>query len=441
VMDSGVEKILTEEVFMDATGKRRWLYTVKRPLLGPDGAADQVLGVALDITARKQAEEQLRQAEKMEAIGELAGGVAHDFNNLLGAIFRDADLLLKDMGSQHPAARRLEQIHQAADRATALTRHLLAFSRQQILQPRVLDLNAVVSDVEKRLARLIGETIQIITAPGAGLGRVKVDPRRIEQVIENLVVNASDAMPKGGKLMLETANVVLDETFRRLHPGAPVGPQVVLAVRDTGRGMDAQTLPRIFEPFFTTKEKGKGTGLGLSTAYGIVRQSGGTITVDSEPQRGTTFKVYLPRVEEPLDVVAEAPVEEPPAPVAETVLLVEDEPALRSMIQEILEETAYTVLACATPEDAVGAARSHPGPIHLLLTDVVMPHLGGRELALQLAALRPGLRVLYMSGYTDEVIVHHGIDAGMHFLQKPFTSDALLGRVRGLLGGAEKFAP
>ena len=441
VMESGLERIVPEEPMTDAAGKQRWLYTVKRPLFGPSGRAEQLLGVALDITDRKQAEDQLRQAQKMEAIGQLAGGVAHDFNNILGVIVGYADMLLRDLPPGHPGVRRLEQIHRAADRATALTRQLLAFSRKQILQPRVLDLNAVVVEVEAMLVRLIGASIQIVTVPAADLGRVKADPGQVEQVIVNLAVNARDAMPQGGKLIIETANVSLDDTFRRLHPGAQTGPHVMLAVSDTGCGMDALTLPRIFEPFFTTKDKGKGTGLGLSTVYGIVKQSGGYVAVYSEPGRGTTFKVYLPRVDEPLEQPPDAaPQSAPAAPRAEgTVLLVEDEAALRSMIQEILEEAGYTVLSSASPEEALAAARSHPGPVHLLLSDVVMPRMGGRDLAAQVSALRPGLRVLYMSGYTDEAIVHHGmLDSGTHFLQKPFTSDALLGRVRDLLGADRK---
>jgi PAS domain S-box-containing protein len=437
VMASGVEKIVPEEPMTDASGRRRWLYTVKRPLFGPGGQPEQLLGVALDITDRKQAEDQLRQAQKMEAIGQLAGGVAHDFNNILGVIVGYADMLLNDLGPGHPGARRLEQIHKAADRATALTRQLLAFSRKQILQPRVLDLNAVVAEVEAMLVRLIGASIQIVTAPARGLGRVKADPGQLEQVIVNLAVNARDAMPQGGKLTIETADVSLDETFARAHQGAQTGPHVMLAVSDTGCGMDALTVSHIFEPFFTTKEKGKGTGLGLSTVYGIVKQSGGYVAVYSEPGRGTTFKVYLPRVEEPLERPhAPAPSAAPAARrAAGTVLLVEDEAALRSMIQEILEEAGYTVLASATPEEAITAARSHPGAVHLMLSDVVMPGMGGRDLAAQVSALRPGLRVLYMSGYTDEAIVHHGmLDAGTQFLQKPFTSEALLGRVHDLLG-------
>jgi PAS domain S-box-containing protein len=434
VMDSGREKVVAEELITDAHGQRRWLYTVKRPLRGPDGAADQILGVATDITARKEAEAQLRQAQKMEAIGQLAGGVAHDFNNLLGVIIGYADLLLKDLGLQHPAAPRLEQIRKATERAAALTRQLLAFSRKQILQPRVLDLNTVITDVENMLARLIGEDIQILTVPAAGLGHVKADPGQLEQVIVNLAVNARDAMPRGGKLIIETANVSLDETFRQLHRGGPIGPHVVLAVSDTGSGIDAQNLLRIFEPFFTTKDKGKGTGLGLSTVYGIVKQSGGYVTVYSEPGRGTTFKVYLPRVQEPPDqVTGPAPALKPSA-AGETVLLVEDEPALRSMMQEILEEAGYAVLSGAGSDETLAAVRSHAGPVHLMVTDVVLPRMGGRELAVEVAALRPGLRVLYMSGYTGEAIAHHGIlDAGMHFLEKPFTSESLLRRIRELL--------
>jgi PAS domain S-box-containing protein len=436
VMDSRRERVIPEEVITDAAGRRRWLYTVKRPLVGPDGSADQVLGVATDTTERRRAEEQLRQAQKMEAVGQLAGGVAHDFNNLLGVIVGSADLLQKDIGAQHPGARRLEQIRKAAERATGLTRQLLAFSRKQVLQPRVLDLNAVVADVEKMLGRLLGEDIEIVTVRGADLGRVKADPGQIEQVIVNLAVNARDAMPGGGKLIFETANVDLDENYLRAHAGARPGPHVLLAVSDTGRGIDAQTLPRIFEPFFTTKEKGKGTGLGLSTVYGIVKQSGGYIMVYSEPGHGSSFKVYLPRVDDAAEPLA-APPNPPPQPPrgAETILLAEDDTALREMIREILAEAGYAVLEAGSLEEALAAVRSHPGPIHLMLTDVVMPRASGRDVATQVAAVRPGLCVLYMSGYTDEAIVHHGVlDAGTHFLQKPFTSDALLRKLRTVLG-------
>jgi len=435
VMDSGREKVIPEEVITDASGKRRWLLTVKRPLIGPDGVADQILGVSTDITERKLAEDQLRQSQKIEAVGQLAGGVAHDFNNLLGVITGYADLLLKDVGPQHPGARRVHEIRKAADRATGLTRQLLAFSRKQVLQPRVLDLNAVVGDMEKMLGRLIGENIQVIAKFGTELGRVKADPGQIEQVIMNLAVNARDAMPRGGKLILETTNTELGENYLPTHPGAKPGRYVLLAVSDTGHGIDAVTLPRIFEPFFTTKEQGKGTGLGLSTVYGIVKQSGGYIMVYSEPGHGSTFKVYLPRVDEEAEAPGAGEVAaQPVARASETILLVEDEKSLREMVREILEEGGYTVLQGGSPEEALAAARSHPGPIHLMVTDVVMPRMGGRDLAAELATLRPGLRVLYMSGYTDNAIVHQGVlDAGTHFLQKPFTADALFRKVRAVL--------
>jgi PAS domain S-box-containing protein len=441
VMDSGREKLVPEEVVTDATGKRRWLYTVKRPLLGPDGAAQQILGVSTDITDRKQAEDQLRQSQKIEAIGQLAGGVAHDFNNLVGVIIGYGDLLAKDLGPQHAGMRRVEQIRKAADRAAALTRQLLAFSRKQVLQPKVLDLNAVVTDFETMLRRLIPEHIQLVTALQQGLGRVKADPSQIEQVIVNLAVNARDAMPQGGRLILETTNVDFDDSYLRTHPGARPGPQVMLAVSDTGHGMDRQTQARIFEPFFTTKEPGKGTGLGLSTVYGIVKQSGGYIMVYSEPGRGSAFKVYLPRVEEDVEAPGREVAAAPPRPAAsETVLLAEDEGALRAIIREILEDGGYTVLEGPTPDEALSVAHAHQGPIQLLLTDVVMPRMSGRELARQVAALRPELKVLYMSGYTDEAVTQNSVlEPGAEFVQKPFTADALLRKVRRVLdrGGAE----
>jgi PAS domain S-box-containing protein len=437
VMDSGRERVIPEEVVTDAAGKRHWLYTVKRPLLGPDGVAEQVLGVATDITDRKQTEEQLRQSQKMEAIGQLAGGVAHDFNNLLGVITGYSDLLAKDLGPQHAGLRRVEEIRKAADRAAALTRQLLAFSRKQLLQPKVLDLNAVVTDLEKMLRRLIPEDIQVVMSLQEGLGRVKADPGQIEQVIVNLAVNARDAMPKGGKLILETADVDLGDSYLRTHAGARPGPQVMLAVSDTGHGMDRETQARIFEPFFTTKQAGKGTGLGLSTVYGIVKQSGGYIMVYSEPGRGSTFKVYLPRVDEEVEVPGREATTAAPRPVAsETVLLVEDEGALRSIIREILEDEGYKVLEAANPDEALAASRSHEGPIQLLLTDLVMPRMSGRELARQVAALRPGLKILYMSGYTNEAVEHHGVlEPGAEFVQKPFTAEGLLRKARRILDG------
>jgi PAS domain S-box-containing protein len=390
-----------------------------------------VLVLANDVTQKKKLEAQLLQAQKMEAIGQLAGGVAHDFNNLLGVITGYTDLLLKDLGAQHPGARRAEQISKAAERAAGLTRQLLAFSRKQVLQPKVLDLNAVITHIETMLRRLIDEDIQLVTVLNEALGRVKADPGQIEQVIVNLAVNARDAMPKGGKLIIETANIDLDGKYTGTRTEVKPGPYAMLAVSDTGHGMDAETMSRIFEPFFTTKEEGKGTGLGLSTVFGIVKQSGGHVGVYSEVGRGTTFRVYLPRADDNGEVAAGvAALPEPRRARAETILLVEDADALRMMIQEMLETAGFQVLAGGSPEEALAVVEGHSGPIHLLLTDVVMPRMSGPQVAERVKAAWPGVKVLYMSGYTDQAVVHHGVlEGGSHFLQKPFTSDALLRRV------------
>ncbi|HUG52231.1 MAG TPA: response regulator [Vicinamibacteria bacterium] len=398
------------------------------------GSPPLVQGFFVDITERKLTEEQLRQAQKMEAIGQLAGGVAHDFNNLLGVIEGYAGLLAKDFGADARAGRRLEEIRKATERAAALTRQLLAFSRKQVLQPVIVDLNAVLAGMEGMLRRLITADIEVVTAYPEGLGFVRADPSQLEQVILNFVVNARDAMPGGGRLVLETANAELDEEYARTHPEAPPGHYVMLAVTDTGTGMDRATLARVFEPFFTTKEEGKGTGLGLATVYGIVKQSGGHVAVYSEPGTGTTFRVYLPRVK------AAAATSAPPASPAgslegtETILLAEDAPSLRTMIAEVLGESGYSVLDCGTVEDAISLARSHPHAIHLLLTDVVMPGMSGRDLAAAVEQVRPGIKVVYMSGYTHEALGRGGkVEPGMHFLQKPFTSSGLLGKVRAAL--------
>ena len=394
------------------------------------------LVLASDVTEKKRLEAQLLQAQKMEAIGQLAGGVAHDFNNLLGVILGYTELLLKDLGEPHPGLRRAQQIRQAAERAAALTRQLLAFSRKQVLEPRVLDLNAVVTRVEGMLRRVIGEDVQLVTALAPRLGPVRADPGQVEQVLLNLAVNARDAMPRGGKLVLETRDVLLDEVYPLARDGVEPGPHVLLAVSDTGHGMDAATLGRIFEPFFTTKAEGKGTGLGLSTVFGIVKQSGGHVEVYSELERGTAFKIYLPRAEAPAPAAAAAPVPEPAAGGRETVLLVEDAAALGMMIREILETAGYSVVHAEDPRQALAAAAAHPGPIQLVLTDVVMPGMSGRELAAAVTAARPGTRVLYMSGYPDEAIVQQGaLLPGTQFIQKPFTADALLRRVREVLNG------
>jgi two-component system cell cycle sensor histidine kinase/response regulator CckA len=394
-----------------------------------------------DITERRRAEEalrkseeQLRQWQRVEAIGRLAGGVAHDFNNLLMTIKGCSELLLGELDSHDSRREEVEEIRKAAERATALTRQLLAFGRRQVLQPQVLDLNEVVANMDRMLQRLIGEDIHLLTVPDPELWPVTVDPGQIEQVIMNLAVNARDAMPGGGKLTIETANVVLDEDYARRHVSVKPGPCVMLAVTDNGCGMDKEIQSHLFEPFFTTKAKGEGTGLGLSTVYGIVKQSGGNIWAYSEPGLGTTFKIYLPRAEEAVKTYRPkiAPTVSPGG--SETILLVEDEEAVRAIVSKILQNKGYTVLEAHHGHEALQICKDHQGPIHLMVTDVVMPHMSGSELAERLTSLRPELRVLFMSGYPDKAIVHHGVlGAGTSFLQKPFALSALECKVRDLL--------
>jgi two-component system, cell cycle sensor histidine kinase and response regulator CckA len=389
------------------------------------------LVLANDVTEKKGLEAQLAQSQKMEAVGRLAGGVAHDFNNLLGVISGYSGLLLKNLGPLHPGSKRVEQIQKAADGAAGLTRQLLAFSRKQVLQPRILDLNEVVADVEKMLVRVIGEDIRLVATPGPELGQIRADPGQIEQVLMNLAVNSRDAMPKGGGLVLETANIVLDAAYARTHPEIQPGRFVMLAVTDTGEGMDAPTLARIFEPFFTTKEVGKGTGLGLATVFGIVRQSGGSIEVESRPGDGTTFTIYFPRVEEDLSHPSPVAPVAPPPQGTETILLVEDAHQLREMIREILEGAGYTVLAASDPEDALFMIATSEAPVRLVLTDVVMPRMSGPDLARSIRIAKPEVRVLFMSGYTNDAMGRHGVlAAGVQFIQKPFAADALLRKVR-----------
>jgi PAS domain S-box-containing protein len=389
---------------------------------------------AEDVTERRTLEQQLRQSQKMEAVGRLAGGIAHDFNNLLMVISGYSELLLDRIGVGDPAMRGpAQEIASAASRATTLTRQLLAFSRKQMMTPKVFDLNAVVSENLRMLNRLIGEDIDLVMVPGDNLGQVKADPSQIEQVIMNLAVNARDAMPKGGKLTIETGNVTLDGSYARLHAPAIPGEYVMLAISDTGAGMDSETQSHIFEPFYTTKGP-KGTGLGLSTVYGIVKQSGGYIWVYSEAGKGTTFKIYLPRVSEAGEVAAAAA--QAPATVRghETILLVEDEATVRQLARECLELQGYVVLEAPEGAAALQLAQAHPGPIHLLLTDVIMPGMTGRELANRLSQSRPGIRVLYMSGYTENAIGHNGmLDAGVMLLQKPFSLPTLRAKVREVL--------
>jgi hypothetical protein len=417
-----------------------WVEEFARAVRSPQGPLN-VLIVCHDITERKQAEEALRKTEeqlnhsqKMEAIGRLAGGIAHDFNNLLTAILGYSELLLNAITKHDPSRNDIEEIKRAAERATSLTNQLLAFSRKQVMQPKILDLNAVVAVMDKMLRRLIGEDIELITIFGPGLGRVSADPGQIEQVIMNLAVNARDAMPDGGKLTIETANVEFDEAYARERVAVIPGRYIMLAMSDTGCGMDAETQSHLFEPFFTTKEPGKGTGLGLSTVYGIIKQSGGNIWVYSEPGSGTTFKIYLPRVDSPLESTKRDHVAIEMLHGSETVLLVEDEDIVRELACRVLQMYGYNVLAARSGMEALLICERHPIPIHLLVTDVVMPKMNGRELAKRLKALYPKMRVLFTSGYTGEAINRHGdLEPDFSFLQKPFTPDILVRKIRELL--------
>ena len=426
-------RIQTYELQMKFPSGPRNFLTTKSPQHGPKGEIIGMIGVSLDVTERRRLEQQMLQAQKMEAIGTLSGGIAHDFNNLLTVIKGYTGLLLDSL--DEPRQRSLvSSIDQAADRASSLTRQLLAYSRRQVLQPKVINLNELVLNMDKLLQRLIGEDVEMKTVAAHDLGSVKADPGQIEQVIMNLAVNARDAMPKGGSLTLETTNIDLDETYARNHPGTYPGKYVMLAVSDTGIGMDAHTRSHIFEPFFTTKSMGRGTGLGLSMVYGIVRQSGGSIEVYSEPGQGSTFKIYLPRIEAPAEPL---PAKHTPATRIrgnETVLLVEDDAQVRDLAAAVLTSSGYTVLTVDSPRAAAAKCDEHKGDIHLLLTDVIMPGIGGREVANQVLARRPNTKVLYMSGYTTNAIIHHGVlDPGTFFLQKPFTPANLSAKVREVL--------
>jgi hypothetical protein len=392
---------------------------------------------ALDVTERRRLQEQLVHSQKMETVGRLAGGIAHDFNNLLGVILGYSDLALQELGAADPRRPELEQIRSAAELAAGLTRQLLAFSRKQVVDRRVIDLNEILSELEPMLRPAMRENVDFVVLPATGLWPVLADPGEIHQVIMNLAINARDAMPSGGKLALETVNVELDAHYAERHFAVTPGEYVMLAVSDTGIGMDAETREHIFEPFFTLKEKGKGTGLGLATVYGIVEGCGGHVWVYSEPGRGTTFKVYLPRAAGAEGASVErSPTEAPGG--SETVLVVEDSEGLRELIRTCLERVGYRVHVAASGEEALAAARENPERIHLVVTDVVLPGIGGRQLAAQLSELRPRLRVLFVSGYTDNAIVHNQIlDAGVAFLQKPFLPEDLLRRVRAVLDAGE----
>jgi two-component system cell cycle sensor histidine kinase/response regulator CckA len=408
------------------------------------GVRPCLLAVAIDTTARKRMEEQLRQRQKMEAIGSLAGGIAHDFNNLLSVILGYSDMVSTALKPGDPLLEDIMEITSAGRRAADLTRQLLAFSRQQILQPRVLTLDAVIGGVTKMLSRVLGEDVELVVVTNPTTSSIQADPGQMEQVLMNLVVNARDAMPKGGKLTIETANVTLDSTYAETHR-IKAGEYVMLAVSDNGAGMDATTCARIFEPFFTTKDPGKGTGLGLSTVFGVVQQSGGSLVVFSEAGAGTTFKIYLPQSGLAAPASVDMPVESSGKTGFETILLVEDEPAVRALTRTILERSGYTVLEAQSGGDALLICEEHAATIDLLLTDVVMPRMSGRKLAERLAPLRPHMAVLYMSGYTDDSVLRHGVlDSDVAFLQKPIMAAALTQKVREVIdsrGGRRRSRP
>lgn len=435
-MQSGTEfSVQNRALWPDGTV--RWLSGSGRIHLDEHGKPICGVGISLDVTERHALEQQYRQSQKMEAVGQLAGGVAHDFNNLLTVILGYAGLLAEEYEEGDPRRRDVDEIRQAGERAAALTRQLLAFSRRQVLQSTIVDLNALTHSLVNMLRRLIGEHIELTLTLSSALGAVKTDPGQLEQVIMNLTVNARDAMPDGGRLTVETANVDLDEAYGKGHglDAFSGGRFVMLAVSDTGVGMDEATQRRIFEPFFTTKPRDQGTGLGLATVYGIVKQSGGYVWAYSEPGRGTTFKIYLPRVDEPAARMSETHV--PDAAIgrgSETIMLVEDEDSVRALSRTVLERLGYRVLVAANPQEALAMMATHSEPIDLLLTDIMMPGDTGPELFRRLSAVRPTTRVLYTSGYADQAIISRGVlEAGAPFLQKPFSVAALARKVREVL--------
>jgi signal transduction histidine kinase/ActR/RegA family two-component response regulator len=397
------------------------------------------VSVGRDVTREIELEEQLRQSQKMEAIGQLAGGIAHDFNNLLTAILGNSEMLLGATDKNDERRADLEEIRAAGTRAAALTRQLLAFSRRQVMEPAILDLNEVVVNVTKMIQRLIGEHVELALDLAPDLGQVNADPGQLEQVVLNLAVNARDAMPAGGKLLIETSHAELDEEYVRAHAPLQPGHYVMLAITDSGQGMDEETRSRIFEPFFTTKESGKGTGLGLSTVYGIIKQSNGHVWVYSEPGQGTTFKVYLPRVQMPQGEATVREHDQREGQLAtqngnETALLVEDDDSVRAVVRRTLESNGYDVIEAHSAAEAARLAQHHSGPIDFLITDLIMPETSGQDLAQTICALRPGVKVLYMSGYSDKAVLQQGmLSSDMDFLAKPFTQEMLLAKVRQVL--------
>jgi len=411
------------------------------PLRNTEGRITHFISTGRDITSQRKLESQLQQSQKMDAIGLLAGGVAHDFNNLLLVISAYAELLLDSIKEENPSRKKVEEILTAARRASELTQQLLAFGRRQVQSLRVLDLNKVVEEIVRMLPRLIGEDIQLLFLPEHDLGKVKADPVQVEQVVMNLATNARDAMPRGGKLIIQTANVSLDQAYVQKHQMVPPGDYALLSVSDSGEGIPPQHLSHIFEPFYTTKSSGKGTGLGLATAYGIVKQSGGFIWVYSEPGHGTTFKIYLPRVHKASEVALPAQPKRVSPRGHETVLLVEDEAAVRASTCEFLSQCGYTLILAENGEDALRASREYHGPIHLLISDVVMPKMSGPQMAAQLAAERPNMKTLFLSGYAETTILRHGnIDVTAQFLSKPFSLSSLGIKIREILEGSQALA-
>jgi len=414
-------------------GSRKTILNSAAPIRGARGEVLGAIVVNQDVTERRRLEQQFLQSQKMEAVGRLAGGVAHDFNNLLSVILGYGELVLRRLPAGDPAREKVEQMVRAAERGAGLTRQLLSFSHRKVGQATTLDVNRVVGDMDKMLRRLIGEDVELVTTLERGLGCVRADPGQVEQVVVNLAVNARDAMPRGGRLTIETANVELDAEYAESHLGVSPGAYVMLVVSDTGHGMDAATLAHAFEPFFTTKERGKGTGLGLATVYGIVQQAKGYVWVYSEPGMGTRFKIYLPRVDGSAEPHAAARPAVPCVSGRETLMVVEDEPVLRALISEALQAAGFNVLCAKDGDEALGLARAHTGQVDLLLTDVVMPGRSGPDVAARLRELHPALKVVFMSGYTGEVLNQHGALEGAQFLEKPFSPDTLSRRLRDVL--------
>lgn len=436
IVTAKIKKTRLYRIKHKTSGEYRWIKDRVTPMLDETGRVIRLFGVARDITEEKYREHELFQAQKMESIGQMAGGIAHDFNNILTVINGYSSLLLETIPENNPIQKDIAQINKAGQRAAALTRQLLGFSRKQIIQPRVINLNTIIDDTEKMLHRLIGDSIQLSTILNPHLENIKADPSQIDQVLMNLSINARDSMPNGGKLVIQTENITIDKNHNPEPALLTPGQYILLTVSDSGTGMDEATKSKIFEPFFTTKEKGKGTGLGLSTVYGIVKQNNGFITVYSEVNVGTTFRIFFPCVKEALSEGKNLSQTQSPLQGSETVFLVEDDPGLRLLAEGILQNNGYSVTTAANGDDAIELAQQISSPINLLLTDVIIPGVSGRELVNRILKHHPEIKVLFMSGYTDDSIVHQGVlDSDVEFLPKPFTHEELLKKVRDVLDG------